>query len=123
MQYYFGEYLLFYLDMAKHVAEDVSYFKQFPVNFLKPYGEAADSPTSATLERCLGPHCCEWYGRPDVALSELPETIHKNIELLTSPTLLWKKGLSMHGKQSLSSTSYPVSKRPGVTRSGQGYTS
>ena len=65
----------------------VSYFNQFPSNFLKPYGKADDVPDQDTLSRRTKPISCEWYLRPRVALSEFAETVTENLKLLTNKDL------------------------------------
>lgn len=58
----------------------MSYFNQFPANFLRPYGKADPAPEEETIGR----HhlLCEWFMRPNVAMSEIADTITENIEIL-----------------------------------------
>ena len=60
----------------------VSYFNQFPANFLKPYGKADSPPDEDTISKRTRPISCEWFLRPKVAMSEFTETITQNIEIL-----------------------------------------
>jgi hypothetical protein len=60
----------------------VSYFNQFPSNFLKPYGRTDSAPDDDTISRRTNPISCEWFLRPRVAMSEFPETMTENLQLL-----------------------------------------
>lgn len=61
----------------------VSFFKHFPINFLRPYGVAYPAPTETEIMDRLKPLNCEWFGRPAVAISEFAATIQGNLDLLT----------------------------------------
>ena len=65
----------------------VSYFNQFPSNFLKPYGKADSAPDDDTISRRTNPISCEWLFRPRVAMSEFAETITENLQLLQDDNL------------------------------------
>jgi hypothetical protein len=60
----------------------VGFFQQFSRQFLQPYGESDKAPSVETVFRRLKPFTCEWLLRPKVALSELSETIMKNVDIL-----------------------------------------
>lgn len=60
----------------------VGYFQQFPKSFLRPYGEVEKSPAPETVFRRIQPFTCEWLLRPKVALSELSETLAKNVDII-----------------------------------------
>ena len=53
----------------------VGFFRHYPMNFLKPYGQAEPYPTDAMARFCLRPDGCEWLRRPHVATSALALTI------------------------------------------------
>ena len=68
----------------------VRYVNQFPKNFLRPYGGVEKLPDEDLVFHRTKPESCEWYGRPNVAISELSETIAANlakIESADSPVL------------------------------------
>ena len=60
----------------------VSYFNQFPSNFLKPYGRAAEPPTQETIKKRTNSISCEWFVRPKVAMSEFAATMVENLSVL-----------------------------------------
>ena len=60
----------------------VGFFQQFTRQFLRPYGEVDKAPIPETVFRRVKPFTCEWLLRPKVALSELSETVIKNLEIL-----------------------------------------
>ena len=62
----------------------VGFFQQFTRQFLRPYGKADKTPSTETVFKRVKPFTCEWLLRPKVALSELSETVSKNIEILTN---------------------------------------
>lgn len=65
----------------------IAFFEHFPKNFLRPYGLVETPPHPLeTIKRRIQPYSCEWLTRPQVALSELAETLSKNTELLTNTT-------------------------------------
>ena len=60
----------------------VGYFQQFPKSFLRLYGEVEKSPAPETVFRRIQPFTYEWLLRPKVALSELSETLAKNVDII-----------------------------------------
>jgi len=60
----------------------VGFFQQFTRQFLRPYGEVDEAPIPETVFKRVKPFTCEWLLRPKVALSELSETVVKNLEIL-----------------------------------------
>ena len=75
----------------------VLYIKQFPKNFLRPYGQVEHAPDEDTVFRRISPESCEWLKRPKVALSELSDTLSTNLKLLESNTdmsLLSTRGIT-----------------------------
>ena len=68
----------------------VQFIKQFPKNFLRPYGRVETLPDEELVFHRTNPESCEWYTRPNVAISELSETIEENlakIRTTSSPVL------------------------------------
>ena len=47
-----------------------------------PYGEAEKAPDPPKIFNRLHPFTCEWFRRPDVALSEYSHTMTTNIPIL-----------------------------------------
>ena len=62
----------------------MGYFNHFRKDFIRPYGLAHDDNSfdSATLSRRLNNFNCEFYLRPQVAISEFAETIIKNVQYI-----------------------------------------
>jgi hypothetical protein len=65
----------------------VSYFNEFPSNFLKPYGKADSPPDDDTVSRRTNPISGEWFLRPRIAMSEFAETLTENLKLLKDDNL------------------------------------
>ncbi|KAJ7359024.1 hypothetical protein OS493_019931 [Desmophyllum pertusum] len=53
-----------------------------PENFIRPYGEADSAPEASTVLKWIKPFNCEWLTRPKVAVSELSDSVIKNVHLL-----------------------------------------
>lgn len=62
----------------------VNFYQQFARSFIRPYGLADEAPTPETVFRRLKPFNCEWLIRPNIALSELSETISKNTAVVVN---------------------------------------
>lgn len=60
----------------------VQWWQQYPRSFVTPYGPADNAPPPSKIFHRLQPFTCEWFTRPDVALSEYSHTITSNIPLL-----------------------------------------
>ncbi|KAJ7359019.1 hypothetical protein OS493_019926 [Desmophyllum pertusum] len=60
----------------------VNFFKQFTRNFICPYGEADSASEASTVLKWIKPFKCEWLTRPKVAVSELSDSVIKNVRLL-----------------------------------------
>ena len=60
----------------------VSFFNHFRKDFIRPYGLAHNENTfdPATLSRRLNNINCEFYLRPQIAISEFAETIPANLQ-------------------------------------------
>ena len=70
---------------AKHnqnSPRSVGFFQQFTRPFLRPYAEIEKSPVAETVFKRVQPFTCEWLLRPKVALSELSETLAKNVDVI-----------------------------------------
>lgn len=67
---------------ALSTSTGVTYFRQFLKNFLRPYGKVEGKMTDEKVLKRVSRDSCEWFSRPKVAMSELSETIVKNIEVL-----------------------------------------
>ena len=63
---------------------NVSYGKHFPHTFLAPYGRVYEPQDDVDLIQRLRPYTCEWFKRPDVAMSEFAHTVRDNMPLLDS---------------------------------------
>ena len=63
--------------------QGVNVFNHFPRFFLRPYGEV--KPEHTSKEHCLkniDVHNCEFLKRPQVALSEIADTVSSNLQQL-----------------------------------------
>ena len=65
----------------------VSYFNQFPSNFLKPYGKGDSLADEDTISRQTNPISCKWFLRPRAGMSEFAETVTENLNLLKDENL------------------------------------
>ena len=59
-------------------AKGVHFFNHFPKNFLRPYAATEPAPSVDTIFGRLRPEVCEWYRRPETAMSELHSTLYEN---------------------------------------------
>ena len=53
-------------------------------HFIRPHGEADGLPSPETVLKKVKLYSCEWLLRPKVALSELSETVMKNMKIMTN---------------------------------------
>lgn len=60
----------------------VPYFKHFPKSFQRSYGKADENLQPQSAFPRLHSWNCEWLSRPGVAVSELPDTLVANLEVL-----------------------------------------
>ena len=94
-------------------SRELLFLKQFPKNFLRPYGKVEGPTTTDVVLKRIKPDSCEWLRRPNVAMSELSETLTTNMELLdemrTEGSLLSKKGVRLY-KEALEPLLESVSK-------------
>ena len=62
----------------------VSFFKHFRKDFIRPYGLAHNETAfdAATFSRRLNNVNCEFYLRPQIAISEFAETIPVNLKYI-----------------------------------------
>lgn len=63
-------------------AEKTPYNRHFPRSFLLNYGGALQDPREEAVLKRLHDFNCEWLNRPNIALSELAQTVRENIPLL-----------------------------------------
>ena len=73
---------------SKQFGHGVPFFNHFHKAFLRPYGKAESAPDSRTIFNRINARNCEWLCRPQVALSELAETMHKNIPAIEGSPLI-----------------------------------
>lgn len=64
------------------IPKGVSYFKQFPCNFLVPYSPAIDATDDSKLAKYLKPFNCELLLRPAIFFSEFNATLAENCKIL-----------------------------------------
>ena len=57
-------------------------FQTVSLNFLKPYGRAAEPPTQKTINKCTNSISCEWFLCPKVAMSGFAATMVENLSVL-----------------------------------------
>lgn len=62
----------------------VQYYNHFRKDFLRPYGLAHEESSfdDATITRRLNSYNCEFYLRPQVAISEFAETVQQNLHYI-----------------------------------------
>ena len=58
------------------------YNKHFPRSFLLNYGVAMQDPNEEAILKRLHDFNCEWLQRPNIAISELAQTLRENLPLL-----------------------------------------
>ena len=66
------------------------FYKQFPRDFIRPYGLSTGTITDASIQSSLKPYTCEFLKRPGTAVSEFAQTINDNLTRLQThmPRLL-----------------------------------
>ena len=62
--------------------ENTPYNKHFPRSFLLNYGGALQDPREDAVLKRLHDFNCQWLQRPNIALSELAQTLRENMPLL-----------------------------------------
>ena len=67
---------------AQGKSPGVQWWQQYARSFVTPYGEAEKAPEPSKIFNRLQPFTCEWFSRPDVALSEYCHTMTANIPIL-----------------------------------------
>ena len=72
------------LDTPKKNEDSVTYFNHFRKDFIRPYGLAHNDQSfeAATLSRRLNNINCEFFTRPQIAISEFAETVSANLKYL-----------------------------------------
>ena len=68
-------------------ATKVSYFKQFPFFFIRPYDEQEKLGDAEYLQKLI-PGNCEWLLRPKIAMSESCQALRKNWETASAGSML-----------------------------------
>ena len=63
-----------------------SYNKHFPRSFLLNYGGAIQDISKEAILSCLHDFNCEWLQRPNIALSEMAQTLRENFPILVAQT-------------------------------------
>lgn len=63
-------------------AEKTPYNRHFPRSFLLNYGGALQVPREDAILKRLHDFNCEWLNRPNIAISELAQTVRENIPIL-----------------------------------------
>ena len=58
------------------------YNKHFPCSFLLNYGTAIQDPKEEAILRSIHDFNCKWLQRPNIAISELEQTLRENLPLL-----------------------------------------
>ena len=67
---------------SQNSPQGVGYFQQFTRSFLRPYREVEKAPSAETVFKRIKPFTCEWLLRLKVALSEMSETLSKNLDII-----------------------------------------
>ena len=72
------------MHQEKKKDDGVSYYNHFRKDFIRPYGLAHDEQSydDATLTRRLNNWNCEFFNRPQIAISEFAETLLANFKYL-----------------------------------------
>ena len=81
------------LDTPERKEENgVVYFNHFRKDFIRPYDLAHDEKyDAATLTRRLNNFNCEFYARPQIAISELVETVLENLKYIEENAYILNK--------------------------------
>ena len=76
--------LLLILDTLKKKEDSVTFFNHFRKDFICPYGLAHDATSfeQSTLNWRLSNINCEFYIRPQIAISEFAETVSANLKYM-----------------------------------------
>ena len=72
----------------KQFGKGVPFFNHFHKAFLRPYGKAESAPESSTIFNRINARKCERLCHPQVALSELADTMHENIPAIEGSPLI-----------------------------------
>ena len=87
--------LLLILDTPKKKEDFVTFFNQVRKDFIRPYGLPHDAMSfeEPTLKRRLSNINCEFYLRPQIAMSEFAETVSANLKYMENNTKYWIQNL------------------------------
>ena len=93
----------------KGYGEGIAFFNHFHKAFLRPYGKAESSPDVGTIMNRINSRNCEWLCRPQVALSELSDSIRTNVPIIEASPLINgdELGKVLHSIAKLSSAMLP----------------
>ena len=61
----------------------VIFLNEFPQNLLRPHGQAETAPMEDVVFKRIKPTSCEWLKQPKVAMSEMADTLTKNMKMLS----------------------------------------
>ena len=86
----FSNYIICYffvkliLDTPKKKEDSVAYFNHFRKDFIRPYGLAHDAQSfdAVALSQRLNNFNCEFFIRPQIAISEFTETLSANLKYI-----------------------------------------
>ena len=70
------------LSFSSSSTAKCGYNKHFPHSFLLNYGTALQDPKEETIPKRVHDFNCEWLQRPNIAISELAQTLRENLPLL-----------------------------------------
>ena len=87
---FFSNYIICYffvkliLDTPKKKKDSVAYFNHFRKDFIRPYGlvHHAQIFDAVTLSQRLNNFNCEFFIRPQIAISEFAETLSANLKYI-----------------------------------------
>ena len=69
---------------VKSPLKGIESYGHFPKNFLQPYGTQFPPPEEEVIFTRIKTHICEWLIRPEVAFSEMADTIKAGMDTLTT---------------------------------------
>ena len=69
-------------SFSSNSSAKLGYNKHFPRSFLLNYGAALQDPKEEAILKRLHDFNCEWLQRPNIAISELAQTLRENLPLL-----------------------------------------
>ena len=93
----------------KTYGEGIVFFNHFHKAFLRPYGKAESSPDVGTILNRSNSRNCEWLCCPQVALSDLSDSLWTNVPIIEASPLINgdELGKVLHNIAKLSSAMLP----------------